>query len=70
MIRCDLCPHHCVLKEGQTGFCYQRINKEGNIVLKDYGAITSLSLDPIERNLSTISILKHRYYLSVLMAVI
>ena len=49
MIRCDLCPHHCVLKEGQTGFCHQRINKEGSIVLKDYGAITSLSLDPIEK---------------------
>ena len=48
MIRCDLCPHQCVLKEGQTGFCHQRMNKEGSIVLKDYGAITSLSLDPIE----------------------
>lgn len=70
MARCDLCPHHCVLKEGQTGFCHQRMNKEGSIVLKDYGAITSLSLDPIERNLSIISILKHRCYLSVLMAVI
>ena len=41
MARCDLCPHHCVLKEGQTGFCHQRMNKEGSIVLKDYGAITS-----------------------------
>lgn len=49
MIRCDLCPHHCVLKGGQTGFCHQRMNKEGSIVLKDYGAITSLSLDPIEK---------------------
>ena len=49
MARCDLCPHHCVLKEGQTGFCHQRMNKEGSIVLKDYGAITSLSLDPIEK---------------------
>lgn len=29
MIRCDLCPHHCVLKGGQTGFCHQRMNKEG-----------------------------------------
>ena len=48
MIRCDLCPHHCVLKEGQTGFCHQRINKEGRIVLKDYGAITSLSIDSLE----------------------
>ena len=36
MIRCDLCPHQCVLKEGQTGFCHQRMNKEGSIVLKDY----------------------------------
>ena len=71
MIRCDLCPHQCVLKEGQTGFCHQRMNKEGSIVLKDYGAITSLSLDPIEKEASlSFLILKHRYYLSVLMAVI
>lgn len=70
MIRCDLCPHHCVLKEGQTGFCHQRMNKEGSIVLKDYGAITSLSLDPIERSLSIIFIQIQRFYLSVLMAVI
>ena len=49
MIRCDLCPHQCVLKEGQTGFCHQRMNKEGSIVLKDYGAITSLTKDPIEQ---------------------
>lgn len=70
MIRCDLCPHHCVLKGGQTGFCHQRMNKEGSIVLKDYGAITSLSLDPIERSLSIIFIQIQRFYLSVLMAVI
>lgn len=70
MARCDLCPHQCVLKEGQTGFCHQRINKEGSIVLKDYGAITSLSLDPIERSLSIIFIQIQRFYLSVLMAVI
>jgi hypothetical protein len=43
MIRCDLCPHHCVLKEGQTGFCHQRINKEGRIVL---------NVDPMSRTLN------------------
>ena len=41
--------HKAGIHEGQTGFCHQRINKEGSIVLKDYGAITSLSLDPIEK---------------------
>ena len=44
MIRCDLCPHHCVLKEGQTGFCHQRINKEGSIVLNN--------VDPVSRTLN------------------
>lgn len=70
MIRCDLCPHHCVLKEGQTGFCHQRINKEGRIVLKDYGAITSLSIDPIEKKPLYHFIHIQRFYLSVLTAVI
>lgn len=46
---CLLCPHHCALEEGQTGFCRGRANRGGRIVSLSYGRITSLALDPIEK---------------------
>ena len=46
---CDLCFHHCVLDEGQTGFCRARANRGGQIVPLNYGKVVSLALDPIEK---------------------
>jgi len=46
---CNLCPHHCELSEGQTGFCRARANVDGSIVCKNYGRLTALALDPIEK---------------------
>ncbi len=46
---CDNCPHGCDLKEGMTGRCHARSAKDGAIVCENYGAITSLALDPIEK---------------------
>lgn len=48
-IICDICPHHCHLKEGQTGFCKARINKNGINTCRNYGRLTSLAMDPIEK---------------------
>lgn len=48
-IFCELCPHHCALEEGQTGYCLARINQNGKIISKAYGKLTSLALDPIEK---------------------
>jgi len=41
--------HHCVLEPGQTGLCRARKNEGGKIVCENYGWITSLALDPIEK---------------------
>jgi len=41
--------HHCTLFPGQTGLCGARKNTGGNIVCENYGRITSLALDPIEK---------------------
>jgi len=49
MITCDICHHHCRLKEGQVGLCRARMNKEGINTSINYGRITSLALDPIEK---------------------
>lgn len=46
---CDLCPRHCELEDGITGFCHARYASEGKIVCGNYGMITSLALDPIEK---------------------
>ena len=46
---CDVCPRHCQLDVGQTGFCQARANIGGQIVSKSYGRLTALALDPIEK---------------------
>lgn len=46
---CTLCFHHCQLDEGQTGFCRVRAGRGDKIVPLNYGRLTSLALDPIEK---------------------
>lgn len=46
---CDLCFHHCRLEEGQTGACRARANRAGRIVPLNYGKLTAMALDPIEK---------------------
>ena len=48
-ISCDLCFHHCKLDEGQTGVCRARGNRGGKMVSLNYGKLTALALDPIEK---------------------
>ena len=46
---CPVCPRHCRLNEGETGFCRARRAEGGRVVAGNYGRITSLALDPIEK---------------------
>lgn len=46
---CQVCPHHCKLEEGQVGICRGRKQVSGVILCDNYGLITSMSLDPIEK---------------------
>lgn len=46
---CDLCFHRCNLSGGQTGFCRARACQDGKIVPLNYGKITSIALDPVEK---------------------
>jgi pyruvate formate lyase activating enzyme len=46
---CGVCPHKCGLSEGRTGLCRARICSGGNVVSLNYGKITSIALDPIEK---------------------
>lgn len=49
MIQCKICPHNCKIKKGELGFCGARINRDGRIVADNYGKITSIGLDPVEK---------------------
>lgn len=48
-IKCGTCMHHCSLEPGQRGICRARRNVEGSIRCENYGMVTSLALDPIEK---------------------
>ena len=48
-IVCQVCMHHCNLESGQFGLCRARKNQGGAVVCANYGRITSLALDPIEK---------------------
>ena len=49
MARCNVCFHHCDIPEGRRGFCGARTCAEGAVVPENYGRITALALDPIEK---------------------
>ena len=49
MPRCEVCFRHCEIKEGSLGFCGARIAKNEKVVSDNYGKITALALDPIEK---------------------
>ncbi|SDZ90315.1 pyruvate formate lyase activating enzyme [Lachnospiraceae bacterium NK3A20] len=49
MARCDVCFRHCEIAEGKLGFCGARSCISGKVVQANYGKITSLALDPIEK---------------------
>jgi len=46
---CLLCPHFCVIKDGQAGICGVRENKQGILYSSIYGEITSAAMDPMEK---------------------
>ena len=46
---CPVCPHHCKLSEGAFGRCGARQNINGTVVCKNYGKVTAIALDPIEK---------------------
>ncbi len=48
-LECGVCHHHCKLNEGQVGICRGRSNIDGQVIPINYGHITSLALDPIEK---------------------
>lgn len=48
-VLCHLCPHHCSIKIGNVGLCEVRKNCDGILYSLNYGEISSLALDPVEK---------------------
>jgi len=48
-INCKLCPHNCTISNGEHGKCNVRLNREGKLYTINYGEITSIARDPIEK---------------------
>ena len=49
MAQCTVCFHHCEITEGKRGFCGARKCVNGAVIPENYGKITGLALDPIEK---------------------
>jgi len=48
-VRCELCPHACVIREGAVGRCGSRQVSGGRLKALGYGQISSCHYDPIEK---------------------
>ena len=49
MAVCKVCFRHCNIPEGGLGFCGARTCTDGTVTAANYGRVTSLALDPIEK---------------------
>ena len=49
MAKCHVCFRHCIIEEGGIGFCGARTVKNGEVVAMNYGKVSGLALDPIEK---------------------
>ncbi|SMC16953.1 pyruvate formate lyase activating enzyme [Desulfacinum hydrothermale DSM 13146] len=48
-VRCALCCHRCVIKEGKAGICGVRRNEGGTLYSLVYGRLVAANVDPIEK---------------------
>ena len=48
-VKCGLCPHYCMIHNNKTGICGARTNINGTLYASNYGCVTSVALDPIEK---------------------
>lgn len=48
-LHCYLCPRHCHIGEGQSGFCFIRKNEGGRLVQLGYGRPAAVNIDPVEK---------------------
>ncbi|MDX2498476.1 MAG: radical SAM protein, partial [Desulfobacterales bacterium] len=48
-VKCNLCNHRCVIKDGLRGICGVRENSGGTLETRVYGRVIARHIDPIEK---------------------
>ena len=48
-VRCDLCRHRCIIRDGNRGICRVRENQHGILKTLVYGKLIAQQVDPIEK---------------------
>lgn len=48
-VKCTLCPHECIIRDGAFGICKVRKNKAGLLWSMNYSLVSSMHADPIEK---------------------
>jgi pyruvate formate lyase activating enzyme len=48
-VRCELCPHRCLIQDGRRGICKVRENRSGTLFAVTYGMVAAVQVDPIEK---------------------
>lgn len=48
-VLCRLCPHECRIAPGKYGICRVRNNIEGTLYAHNYGKISAIAMDPVEK---------------------
>ena len=48
-IRCVLCQRKCLITKDKSGFCGVRTNQDNILFSKNYGYVSSINVDPIEK---------------------
>lgn len=48
-VRCNTCNRHCIISPNKLGFCKTRQNRNGKLYTLEYGLISSINVNPIEK---------------------
>lgn len=48
-VRCNVCERHCLILKNGQGWCRTRVNRDGKLLTLNYGAVSSLAVNPIEK---------------------
>ncbi len=48
-IKCNLCPHYCLISNTKSGLCGVRTNQNNILKTINYGKVTAMANDPIEK---------------------
>ncbi|MFO7712060.1 MAG: AmmeMemoRadiSam system radical SAM enzyme, partial [Dehalococcoidia bacterium] len=48
-VRCHVCQWRCLVNPGKLGSCRMRVNRDGTLIAMNYGEVSSMAADHIEK---------------------